>query len=153
MKSKSFSKAFAALLSLMLIVMLLPTTVFAAGSTTITKKNELSAALADSDITEIHIAGNMTVYTGDLNTDKTIVIDPSYTLTVSSASDFQTGNLIISDGATLKVVATSVSWPAHVYGTVENNGTILMTKQIDNGGSIYWHAKTTGTGICSNRNM
>ena len=76
MKSKSFSKAFAALLSLMLIVMLLPTTVFAAGSTTITKKNELSAALADSDITEIHIAGNMTVYTGDLNTDKTIVIDP-----------------------------------------------------------------------------
>lgn len=91
----------------------------------------------------------MTVYTGDLNTDKTIVINPSYTLTVSSANDFQTGNLIISDGATLKVVATSVSWPAHVYGTVENNGTILMTKQTDNGGSIYWHAKTTGTGICS----
>lgn len=149
MKSKSCNRAFAILLSLVLIIALLPTTVFAAGSTTITKKNELSAALADSDITEIHIAGNMTVYTGDLNTDKTIVIDPSYTLTVSSASDFQTGNLIISDGATLKVVATSVSWPAHVYGTVENNGTILMTKQTDNGGSIYWHAKTTGTGICS----
>ena len=149
MKSKSCNRAFAILLSLVLIIALLPTTVFAAGSTTITKKNELSAALADSDITEIHIAGNMTVYTGDLNTDKTIVIDPSYTLTVSSANDFQTGNLIISDGATLKVVATSVSWPAHVYGTVENNGSILMTKQTDNGGSIYWHAKTTGTGICS----
>ena len=131
MKSKSCNRAFAILLSLVLIIALLPTTVFAAGSTTITKKNELSAALADSDITEIHIAGNMTVYTGDLNTDKTIVIDPSYTLTVSSASDFQTGNLIISDGATLKVVATSVSWPAHVYGTVENNGTILLTKEIE----------------------
>ena len=38
MKSKSFSKAFAVLLSLMLIVTLFPTTVFAAGSTTITKK-------------------------------------------------------------------------------------------------------------------
>ena len=149
MKSKSHHKIFAVLLSFVLIVALLPATVFAAGSTTITKKNELSAALADSDITEIHIAGNMTVYTGDLNTDKTIVIDPSYTLTVSSANDFQTGNLIISDDATLKVVATSVSWPAHVYGTVENNGTILMTKQTDNGGSIYWHATTTGTGTCS----
>lgn len=149
MKSKLFSKAFAVLLSLMLIVTLFPTTVFAAGSTTITKKNELSAALADSNITEIHVAGDMTVYTGQLNTDKTIVIDSGYTLTVSSASDFQTGNLIISDGATLKVVATSVSWPAHVYGTVENNGTILLTKEIENGGSIYWHAKTTGTGECS----
>lgn len=149
MKPKSLKKVFAGLLAFMLIVALLPTTVFAAGSTTITKKNKLSAALADSNITEIHIAGNMTVYTGDLNTDKTIVIDSDCTLTVSSASDFQTGNLIISDGATLKVVATSVSWPAHVYGTVENNGTILMTKETDNGGSIYWHAKTTGTGICS----
>ena len=149
MKSKSHHKIFAVLLSFVLIVALLPATVFAAGSTTITKKNALSAALKDSEITEIHVAGNMTVYTGELNTDKTIVIDSGYTLTVSSASDFQTGNLIISDSATLKVVATSVSWPAHVYGTVENNGTILMTKQTDNGGSIYWHAKTTGTGICS----
>ena len=130
MKSKSCNRAFAILLSLVFIITLFPTTVFAAGSTTITKENELSAALANSDITEIHIAGNMTVYTGDLNTDKTIVIDSGYTLTVSSASDFQTGNLIISNGATLKVVATSVSWPAHVYGTVENNGTILMTKEI-----------------------
>ena len=149
MKSKSHHKIFAVLLSFVLIVALLPATVFAAGSTTITKKNELSAALKDSEITEIHVAGNMTVYTGELNTDKTIVIDSGYTLTVSSASDFQTGNLIISDGATLKVVATSVSWPAHVYGTVENNGTILLTKEIENGGSIYWHAKTTGTGECS----
>ncbi|MBM6921872.1 DUF1565 domain-containing protein [Phocea massiliensis] len=149
MKSKSCNRAFAILLSLVLIIALLPTTVFATGSTKVTEKNGLSAALKDSEITEIHVAGNMTVYTGELNTDKTIVIDSGYTLTVSSASDFQTGNLIISDGATLKVVATSVSWPAHVYGTVENNGTILMTKQTDNGGNLFWHAKTTGTGICS----
>lgn len=149
MQSKSLNKVFAMLLSFMLIVALLPTTAFATGSTTVTIKKDLSAALANSDITEIHVAGNMTVYTGDLNTDKTIVIDSGYTLTVSSASDFQTGKLIISDGATLKVIATSVSWPAHVYGTVENNGTILMTKESNNGGSIYWHAKTTGTGKCS----
>lgn len=38
MKSKSCNRAFAILLSLVLIIALLPTTVFAAGSTTITKK-------------------------------------------------------------------------------------------------------------------
>ena len=38
MKPKSLKKVFAGLLAFMLIVALLPTTVFAAGSTTITKK-------------------------------------------------------------------------------------------------------------------
>lgn len=38
MKSKSHHKIFAVLLSFVLIVALLPATVFAAGSTTITKK-------------------------------------------------------------------------------------------------------------------
>ena len=61
MQSKSLNKVFAVLLSLVLIIALLPTTAFAADSTTITKKNELSAALKDSEITEIHVAGNMTV--------------------------------------------------------------------------------------------
>ena len=149
MKPKSLKKVFAGLLAFMLIVALLPTTVFAAGSTTVTNKNELSSALKDSDITEIHIAGDITVYTGELNTDKTIVIDSDYTLTVKNANDFQAGNLIISNNATLKVLSGSISWPAHVYGTVKNNGTILLTKETDNGGYIFWHAKTTGTGVCS----
>lgn len=38
MKSKSLNKVFVVLLSLVLIIALLPTTAFAAGSTTITKK-------------------------------------------------------------------------------------------------------------------
>lgn len=92
------------MLTLCMILVMLPVTVFAAGNIAeVTAKEELIAALADDSIKEIHVTGDMTV-TVSLNASKLIEVEPGVTLTIG-------GN------------QTTVS------GTIVNNGTIKVTSR------------------------
>ena len=74
------------MLILCMILVMLPVTVFAAGNIAeVTAKEELTAALADDSIKEIHVTGDMT-FTGSLNASKLIEVEPGVTLTISLPS-------------------------------------------------------------------
>ena len=70
------------MLILCMILVMLPVTVFAAGNIAeVTTKEELTAALADASIKEIHVAGDVT-FTDSLNASKLIEVEPGVTLTI-----------------------------------------------------------------------
>ena len=105
------------MLTLCMILVMLPMTAFAAGNIAeVTAKEELTAALADDSIKEIHVTGDMT-FTGSLNASKLIEVEPGVTLTIG-------GN------------QTTVS------GTIVNNGTIKVTSR----SQCIWKATTSGNG-------
>lgn len=105
------------MLTLCMILVMLPVTVFAAGNIAeVTAKEELIAALADDSIKEIYVTGDMT-FTVSLNASKLIEVEPGVTLTIG-------GN------------QTTVS------GTIVNNGTIKVTSR----SQCIWKATTSGNG-------
>ena len=96
---------------------MLPVTAFAAGNIAeVTTKEELTAALADASIKEIHVAGDVT-FTDSLNASKLIEVEPGVTLTIGG---YQTT----------------------VSGTIVNNGTIKVTSTRQ----CIWKATTSGNG-------
>ena len=110
-----------AVMALILCLTLLPMSVLADGTGTasnvakVSTKDELNAALKNANVTEIHITGDV-VYSGSLNSSKTIYIDNDATLTLSAHS-------------------------ATVSGTIVNNGTVKVTSN-----KCFWTAMTSGTG-------
>ena len=105
------------MLTLCMILVMLPMTAFATGNIAeVTAKEELTAALADDSIKEIHVTGDMT-FTVSLNASKLIEVEPGVTLTIG-------GN------------QTTVS------GTIVNNGTIKVTSR----SQCIWKATTSGNG-------
>lgn len=108
------------MLTLCMILVMLPVTAFAAGNIAeVTTKEELTAALADASIKEIHVAGDVT-FTDSLNASKLIEVEPGVTLTIGG---YQTT----------------------VSGTIVNNGTIKVTSTRQcSGGYDKWKRQACG---------
>ena len=102
------TKLLTALLTLCLVLSLTPisvTTVFAANATTVTNETELTAALNNTDCTEIKLGSNIET-TVRLNVERTMTLDLNgYTLSCSSTDEDiflvrSSGNLTVKDSGT-----------------------------------------------------
>lgn len=105
------------MLALCLMLVLLPMAAFAEdGIAEVTTEKEMTAALADSSVTAIHVVKDMS-FTNSLNGSKVIEVEPGVTLTIGG---YQTT----------------------VSGTIVNNGTIRVTSS----NKCTWKATTSGSG-------
>lgn len=109
MKNKAFkTKLLTVLLTLCMLLSLVPmtaATAFAANTTTVTNKTELTAALNNADCTEIKLGSNIET-TGKLYVERTVTLDLNgHTLSCSSENTGiiwvrKNGNLAIKDSGT-----------------------------------------------------
>ena len=105
------------MLALCLMLVMLPVAAFAEdGIAKVTTEKEMTAALADSSVTAIHVTGDMS-FRDSLNGSKVIEVEPGVTLTIGG---YQTT----------------------VSGTIVNNGTIRVTSS----SQCTWKAATSGSG-------
>lgn len=105
------------MLALCLMLVMLPVAAFAEdGIAEVTTEKEMTAALADSSVTAIHVTGDMS-FRDSLNGSKVIEVEPGVTLTIGG---YQTT----------------------VSGTIVNNGTIRVTSS----SQCTWKAATSGSG-------
>ena len=104
------------MLTLCMILVMLPMTAFAAGNIAeVTRKDELTAALADDSITEIHVTGDIT-FTDSLNASKVIEVEQGVTLTIGGDQTTVSGTIV--NNGTIKVTSTSkCTWKAATSGS------------------------------------
>lgn len=110
-------RIFSVMLALCLMLVMLPMAAFAEdGIAEVTTEKEMTAALADSSVTAIHVTADLK-FTDSLNSSKVIEVEPGVTLTLSG-------------------------YQMTVSGTIVNNGTIKVTGR----SSCTWKAATSGSG-------
>ena len=137
-----------ALLTLCLVLSLTPisvTTVFAANATTVTNETELTAALNNTDCTEIKLGSNIKTTVG-LNVERTVTLDLNgYTLNCSSTNEdifriSSSGNLTVKDSGTSgKIDGQNKNCGFNVKGgtlTLEDGSIVNCTDTGGDGGAV-----------------
>ena len=142
------TKLLTALLTLCLVLSLTPisvTTVFAANATTVTNETELTAALNNTDCTEIKLGSNIKTTVG-LNVERTVTLDLNgYTLNCSSTNEdifriSSSGNLTVKDSGTSgKIDGQNKNCGFNVKGgtlTLEDGSIVNCTDTGGDGGAV-----------------